>query len=124
MAENNSFKDIMAIINIVDLRARTIIGTHPWERKNKQELIINITLEYDATKASRSDKLSDALDYEKIAKAVIKTIEQSRCLLLEKLAAKLMDLLKTNKVLQKASLRIDKPQAVPEARTISYQISL
>ena len=113
----------MTTINIVDLRVRTIIGTHPWERTNKQELVINITLQYDASKASRSDKLEDALDYEQIAKAVIKLVEASKYQLLEKLAAKVMDKLKSYKVLEHASLRIDKPQALAEARTISYQIS-
>ena len=112
----------MAIIDIVDLRVRTIIGTHPWERKNKQELIINMSLEYDASKASRSDKLSDAIDYEQIAKTVIKTVENSHCLLLEKLAAKVMDQIKSFKGLENVFLQIDKPQALPEARSISYRI--
>jgi D-erythro-7,8-dihydroneopterin triphosphate epimerase len=114
----------MATIEIVDLRVRTIIGTNSWERKNKQELIVNITLEYDADKASRSDNLKDALDYEHIAKTVIKTIENSHCLLLEKLAVQVMDQIKRYKGLQNASLRIDKPQAIPEARYVSYKISL
>ena len=113
----------MAIINIVDLRVRTIIGTHSFERKNKQELIINISLEYDARKASRSDNLKDAIDYEHIAKAVIKTVENSRCLLLEKLAARVMDTLKGYQGLQNVSLRIDKPHALEQARCISYTIS-
>jgi D-erythro-7,8-dihydroneopterin triphosphate epimerase len=113
----------MAIINIVDLRVRTIIGTHPWERKNKQEIILNITLEYDATKASRSDKLEDALDYEQIANAVIKVVENSKYFLLEKLAAKVMDKLKTYKRLQNVYLQVDKPQALAQARSISYTIT-
>ncbi|MBF0490094.1 MAG: dihydroneopterin aldolase [Candidatus Omnitrophica bacterium] len=113
----------MAIIDIVDLKVRTIIGTHPWERENKQELIINISLEYDASKASRSDNLKDAIDYEQITKAVIKTVENSQCHLLEKLAAKVMDKIKGFQGLQKVSLRIDKPQALAEARSISYIIN-
>ena len=114
----------MAIINIVDLRVRTIIGTHSFERKNKQELIINISLEYDARKASRSDNLKDAIDYEHIAKAVIKTVENSRCLLLEKLAAKVVDTLKGYKGLQNVSLCIDKAQALEQARCVSYKINV
>ena len=113
----------MATIDIVDLKVRTIIGTHPWERKNKQELIINISLDYDSQKASRSDKLQHALDYEQIAKTVVKTAENSRCFLLEKLAAKIIERLKIYKSLQKVSLRIDKPQALAQARCISYRIS-
>ncbi len=113
----------MATIEIVDLRVRTIIGTKSWERKNRQGLIINISLSYDSRKASHSDKLSDTLDYEQIAKTVIKTVENSRCLLLEKLADRIMARLKGYKGLQKASLRIDKPQAIPQARCVSYKTS-
>ncbi len=114
----------MALIDIVDLRIRTIIGTHPWERKNKQELIINLTLQYDAQKAARSDNLKDALDYEKIANMVIQTVEKSRCLLLERLAEQIVAQLKKFKGLQGASLKIDKPQAIAQARCISYSVSI
>ncbi len=114
----------MATIDIVDLRVRAIIGTHPWERKNKQELIINLSLEYNAQKASRTDKLQDALDYERITNAVIRTVEKSRCLLLEKLANKIIVELKAFKDIQRAILRIDKPQAIAQARCISYKVSI
>jgi D-erythro-7,8-dihydroneopterin triphosphate epimerase len=114
----------MATVEIVDLRIRTLIGTKSWERKNKQEILINLTLTYDATKASLSDKLSDALDYEQITNDLIKTVEGSRCLLLEKLADKILGKLKSYKRLQAATLRIDKPQAIPQARHISYRVNL
>ena len=78
----------MAIIRINDLKVRTIIGAHPWERVNKQELVINITIEYDASKACHSDKLKDALNYESVAAKAIKIAERSRYTLLEKLAGK------------------------------------
>lgn len=113
---------MVATIDIVDLKVRAIIGTKPWERKNKQELIVNISLQYDATKASHSDNLKDAIDYEHLTKTVIKTIENSHFLLLEKLAAKVMDKIKAYKGLQKATLRIDKPQAIADARSVSYKI--
>ena len=114
----------MAIIDIVDLKVRTIIGTHPWERKNKQELIINLSLEYNAQKASRTDKLQDALDYEQITNTVIRTVEKSRCLLLEKLANKIVLQLKAFKDIQSVIVRIDKPQAIAQARCISYKVSI
>ena len=114
----------MATIEIVDLRVRAIIGTHSWERKNKQELIVNLSLQYDAQKASLSDNLKDAIDYEQIAKIIIQTVKSSNCLLLEKLAAKIINKLKSYKALQGISLRIDKPQALADARLISYKISV
>ncbi len=113
----------MATIDIVDLKLMAIIGTYAWERKNKQEIIIHLTLDYDSKKASHSDRLEDAIDYEKITKMVIKTVEKSRCQLIEKLANSIIENLKTFKSLQKITLRIDKPQAIPQARSVSYTVS-
>ena len=113
----------MAIIRIHDLNARAIIGTHPWERTNKQDLLINITVEYDAAKASGSDHLKDALDYEALAHKAIKTVERSRCLLLEKLAVKLLERIMADKRLKRAVVRLDKPHALPQAKSVSFELS-
>lgn len=42
----------IATIRIHDLKVRAIIGTHAWERDNKQDLILNVTIAYDAAKAA------------------------------------------------------------------------
>jgi FolB domain-containing protein len=113
----------MAIIRINDLKIRTLIGAYSWERINKQELIINITIEYDASKACRSDKLKDALNYESVAKKVIKTVEVSRYTLLEKLVCKLLEGIMSDRRVLKAYVRVDKPQALPQARCVSFELS-
>jgi D-erythro-7,8-dihydroneopterin triphosphate epimerase len=112
----------MAVIRIIDLKARAIIGTHPWERKNKQEIMINITIEYDAAKASKSDKLQDALNYEAVANKVLGLVERSSCLLLEKLTAKALDIVMADKRVRYAVVRIDKPQAIALAKAVSFEL--
>ena len=111
----------MAIIRIVDLKARTIIGTYPWERKNKQDLIINITMEYDSTKAAKSDNIKDALDYDRISKKVMATIDASSFHLLEKLAATLLKVVLSDKRVINAKVKLDKPHAISEAKYISFE---
>lgn len=113
----------MAIIRIVDLKVRAIIGTYPWERKNKQDLVINITIEYDASKASKSDDLSDALDYERVANKVVSVVEGSNYHLLEKLGLKLLAVVLSDKKAASVTVKLDKPHALPTARYISYEIS-
>jgi len=113
----------MAVIRINDLKARTLIGAHSWERVNKQELFINITIEYDASKACLSDKLKDALNYESVAARAIKTIEHSRCALLERLTGKLLAGIMSDRRVRAAYVRIDKPQALPDARYVSFELS-
>ena len=112
----------MATIRINDLRLRAIIGTHPWERKNKQDLVLNIVIEYDASKASKSDRLKDALDYEAIAGRVSKAIARSRYYLLEKLAARVLEVVSADPKVISARVRIDKPHAIGEARSVSFEL--
>ena len=113
----------MAIIRINDLKVRALIGAYSWERVNKQELIINMTLEYDASKACLSDKLKDALNYESVAAKAIKTAERSKYTLLEKLAAKLLAGVMSDKRVKTAYVRIDKPHALPQARCVSFELT-
>ena len=113
----------MAIIRIQDLSVRAIIGTHSWERANKQDVLINITIEYDAAKASRSDNLKDALDYQALANKALKIIERSRCLLLEKLALKLLEGIMADKRIKGAVVRLDKPHALPQTKCVSFELS-
>ena len=113
----------MATIRINDLKVRALIGAYSWEKVNKQELIINITIEYDASKACLSDKLKDALNYESVATKAIKTAERSRYALLEKLTSKLLAGVMSDRRVQAAYVRVDKPQAIPEARCVSFELS-
>ena len=113
----------MAVIRINDLKVRTLIGAYSWERVNKQELIINITIEYDASKACRSDQLKDALNYESVATKAIKTIERSGHTLLEKLTSKLLAGIMSDRRVERAHVRVDKPHALPQARCVSFELS-
>ena len=109
----------MAVIRINDLKVRALIGAYSWERVNKQELVINIAIEYDASKACLSDKLKDALNYESVAAKAIKTTERSRYTLLEKLTSKLLAGIMSDLRVVSAHVRVDKPHALPQARGVS-----
>jgi FolB domain-containing protein len=113
----------MAIIRINDLKVRALIGTYPWEKVNRQELVINITIEYEASKACRSDKLKDALNYEAVAAKAVKTAERSRYTLLEKLTGKLLEGIMSDRRVQAACVRVDKPYALPQARGVAFELS-
>ena len=113
----------MAVIRINDLKVRTLIGAYSWEKTNRQELIINVMLEYDAAKACISDKLKDAINYDTIAAKIVKTVERSRHTLLEKLAVKLLSGIMADSRVLAAQVRIDKPHAISEARCVSCELS-
>jgi len=113
----------MAVIRINDLKVRTLIGAYSWERINKQEVVINITIEYDASKACLSDKLKDALNYESVAANAVKIAGHSRYALLEKLTARLLGGIMSDRRVQAAHVRVDKPHALPQARCVSFELS-
>ena len=113
----------MAVIRINDLKVRALIGAYSWEKVNKQELVINITIEYDASKACLSDKLKDALNYESVAAKAIKTAEGEHHALLEKLASKLLAGVMSDRRVQAAYVRVDKPQALSQAGSVSFELS-
>jgi len=113
----------MAVIKINDLKVRALIGAYSWEKANKQEVVINITIEYDASKACLSDKLKDALNYESLAAKTIKIVERTRHTLLEKLASKILTGIMSDRRVQAAHVRVDKSQALPQARCVSFELS-
>jgi D-erythro-7,8-dihydroneopterin triphosphate epimerase len=113
----------MAVIKINDLKVRTFIGTNPQEKRSKQEIILNITFEYDAAKASQSDNLKHALDYQKLSQDVIKYIQESHFALLETLSDRVLKLIMNEKKILAAEVRIDKPKALPFASSVSVEMS-
>jgi len=113
----------MALIRINDLKVRVLIGAHSWEKVNKQELIINITIEYDASKACVSDKLKDALNYDSVAAKAVKIAERSHHTLIEKLSSKLLAGIMSDRRVLAAHVRVEKPQALAQARSVSFELS-
>ena len=113
----------MATIKIKNLKLRTIIGINSWERDNKQDVIINVALDFDATRAAKSDKLTDTIDYKTITKQIIKEVETSRFFLLEKLTEKVLNIVLANKKVKAATVEIDKPQALRFSDSVSVTLS-
>jgi len=53
---------------IKDLVARGVIGVYDWERVKPQEILINIILFGDLSKAGETDDIKDSIDYKAVAK--------------------------------------------------------
>ena len=80
-----------AIINIRNLRLRTFIGFNPEEMEKKQDVVINIEINYAVRQGVLDDHVDDALNYKVITKRVIHLVEEGRFLLLEKLVADVLE---------------------------------
>ena len=111
------------IIHIKNLRLRTIIGIYDWERENKQDVVINIKLQFDGRKAAETDDIHETIDYKHITKQIINEVENSQYYLVEKLAESILEIIMTNKKVQKASVEVDKPHALRFADSVSITCS-
>ncbi|MBQ4337210.1 MAG: dihydroneopterin aldolase [Lentisphaeria bacterium] len=112
----------MDTIFIRDLEVHAIIGTLPEERLAPQKLILNLEIFTDMERAAISDDLRDAVDYSKAEAIVKETAESSSFFLLEALAGKLCQCVKTLPGVQNVRISIDKPAAAQFARSIAVQM--
>lgn len=113
----------MATIRITDLKLKAIIGIFAWERKIKQELIINLSLEFDSSKAAQSDRIEDTVDYKKLKLRIIDLVKTSQFHLIEKLVEEVLTLVMQEPKVQFATVRIDKPRALRFAKSVSIESS-
>lgn len=112
----------MATIRITDLRLQAIIGINNWERTTKQEVLINISLDYHAAKAIKTDDQKHMLDYKSTTKKIIKAVRSSRFFLLEKLTDHVLKIVMQDKRVGQATVRIDKPRALRFAKSVSVEL--
>ncbi|MBN2710815.1 MAG: dihydroneopterin aldolase [Planctomycetes bacterium] len=110
-------------IHIRDLRLRCVIGLYEWERKEKQDVIVNITIHADLTAAGRSDNLDDTVDYKAIKKEIITFVEGSGFNLVEALAEGIADICLGNEKVMGCEVTVDKPGALRFARSVAVEIS-
>lgn len=109
-------------IKIKDLLLRCIVGINEWERKEKQDVIINLEVFLDLKEAGKKDNIEYTLDYKKLKKEIIDIVESSSPYLIENLAYKIADLCIRKERVKKVIVEVDKPGALRFSRSVSVQI--
>jgi FolB domain-containing protein len=109
-------------IQITDLLLRTIIGINEEERRNRQDVLINITLYADTRVAGRSDDIADAVNYRIITKKVIRLVEGSQFHLVEKMAAEIAAICLDDPRVVRARVSVEKPGALRFAQSVGVTI--
>ena len=109
-------------IHIKDLLLRGIVGINDEERRNRQDILINITLDADTRPAGRSDAIEDAVNYRTITKRVIRMVEASRFYLVERLAAEVAAICMADPRVEVARVLLEKPGALRFARSVGVEI--
>ena len=110
-------------IRIKNLRLRTVIGINDWERKDLQDVIINIEMEYDGSRAAETDSIGDTVDYKEITKSVIEAVTASSFNLLDALARHILSIVLKDPGVERATVEVDKPHALRFADSVSISCS-
>ncbi|VVP71883.1 Dihydroneopterin triphosphate 2'-epimerase [Pseudomonas fluorescens] len=113
----------MARIRVKDLCLRTYIGINEDEIRNKQDVLINLTILYAAQEAVRDNDIDHALNYRTITKAIIAHVEGNRFALLERLTQEILDLVMANPSVLYAEVEVDKPHALRFAESVSITLA-
>jgi len=109
-------------IEIKDLLLRAIIGINHGERRDRQDVLISLTLYTDTRAAGRSDELRDTLDYRALTKRVITLVEESQFHLVERLAAAIAYLSLEDARVERVTVTVEKPGALRFTRSAGVTI--
>ncbi|MBT5330650.1 MAG: dihydroneopterin aldolase [Porticoccaceae bacterium] len=110
-------------ILIRGLKAPTIIGIWDWERKVRQELILDLDLFMDTSQSAAADDFEQAVSYAEVSELALAECTTTSFQLIEALAAHLAAAIFENfSLVEELRLEIKKPGAVPEADYVGIEI--
>lgn len=107
---------------INDLLVRGVIGISDRERSQPQDILINIVMFTDTSKAAETDAIDDAVNYRTVTKKVYAHAETVGRYTVEALAADIARLCLEDTAVKKVRVRVEKPGAVRFARTVGVEI--
>ena len=101
--------DPRAMIRLKAVRLRAVIGTESHEREAPRDLLADISFEYDASLAAATDALGCAVDYAAMHRDIAGAVAGTRFLLLERLAAFILEIVMRDPKVLAASIILEKP---------------
>jgi FolB domain-containing protein len=108
---------------IRDLAARCIIGLNEEERREKQDVLLSVSLHADLARAGRSDRVEDSVDYRAVKKKILALVESSKFYLIEALAEAVAELCLGEASVMRVQVAVEKPSALRFARSVAVEIT-
>jgi FolB domain-containing protein len=110
-------------IRIEGLLVRTVIGLNGEERRDRQDVLIDITLFAGTQTAGRTDDIADApVNYRSLTKRVIARVEESEFHLIERLAAEVARICLEEPRVERVRVSVAKPGALRFTRSVGIVI--
>ena len=105
-----------------DLECMAMIGIYDQEKIKPQRIIVNIDLSVQETDGPMADDISHVVSYEIIAKKVETILAEGHTNLVETLCEKIAQSCLKDKRVLAARVRVEKPDIIPNARSVGVEI--
>lgn len=110
-------------IFIEDLLIRSVIGISDREREQPQDILVNVTLFSDASKAGVSDDVNESVNYRTVAKKILAHTEKVNRYTVEALAADIANICLQEAGVLGVRVKVEKPGAVRFAKSVGVIIT-
>jgi dihydroneopterin aldolase len=112
-------------INIKGIWGFGYHGVFDHEAKNGQDFFVDLDLKLDLTQASKSDNLSDTVDYGALTDLVVQEITGERAQLIEKLAGRIADrILLQHPQITHIAVTVHKPKAPVSSEVADISVTI
>ena len=109
-------------IFLSEMKIETTVGIWEWEKRIKQQVIIDIEMSADIKKAAATDQIEDTLNYKAVAKSVRKLVEESSFQLEETMAEKISELVIGEHNVSWVRVKVNKPGAIRGSKGVGIII--
>ncbi len=109
-------------IHISGLHLRTHIGVAAWEQKARQDVLVDIVIHHDQSKAAASDDVADTIDYRGIRDELVRYADESNHALLESFAQYIADVVLKRDGVIAVDVKVAKPGALRFAHSVAVEI--
>ncbi len=99
------------------------VGVYEHEKRYEQRIIVSVDLAVADAYDGVSDRLEDVLDYGDVVKIVERSSSERHVQLIETLAARIADLCLADARVQRVRVRIEKPDAFKDVRSVGIAIT-
>ncbi len=110
------------VVLIEGLEIRTVIGIYDWEREIRQTVRLDIEMDWDISKAGKTDDIADTLDYKAVSKRLIDYVESASFGLIEALAEHCAQIILQEFSVPRVRLKMSKPGAVRGSENVAVWI--
>ncbi len=107
---------------IKDLLCRGVIGISDKEREQPQDILVNVVIFADISRAALSDNIEDCVNYRTVAKKILAHTQKAGRFTVEALASDLAKLCLEEPGVLRVRVRVEKPGAVRFARSVGVEI--